>query len=99
MTIFKVMLTMFYWCVLVVFNVSHSYAEDDVIVIEGTDIRGNQEQPKILYIIPWQKPLDRAALESGAIKLIGSDLLQPLYREELVRRLEYEKTSDASLAE
>lgn len=31
-------------------------AEDEVITIEGTRIRGNQELPTILYLLPWQAP-------------------------------------------
>ncbi len=62
---------------------------EEIIVIEGNEIRGNQEQPKILYIIPWQRPLQREGLEPDTLQLLGQDLLQPIYREEFVRRLGY----------
>ena len=41
---------------LTVSAIQPALAEDDVITIEGTRIRGNQELPTILYLIPWQAP-------------------------------------------
>jgi hypothetical protein len=64
------------------------YAEE-VIVIEGAEIRGNQEQPRILYIIPWQRPLLREGLTVNSTELPGSDLLKPIYRDEFVRQVTY----------
>lgn len=30
-------------------------ADDDVINLDGVQIRGNKELPQILYIVPWQE--------------------------------------------
>ena len=31
-------------------------AQDGVVTIEGTRIRGDQEVPTVLYLVPWQAP-------------------------------------------
>jgi len=33
-----------------------AYAENEIITIEGTRIRGNQELPTVLYVVPWKPP-------------------------------------------
>ncbi|MBK8972195.1 MAG: hypothetical protein IPM37_12890 [Hahellaceae bacterium] len=64
-------------------------AEDGVIVIEGARIRGNQELPNVLYVVPW-KPLDQKSLyESSAGALVNPNRMEPLYREEFVRLVQY----------
>ena len=54
------------------FNVSSALAQNKTIELEST-FKGNQEQPKVLYIVPWQKvaapeafyqPLERLVDES-----------------------------------
>ena len=37
-----------------IFNVSSALAQNKTIELEST-FKGNQEQPKVLYIVPWQK--------------------------------------------
>jgi len=37
-----------------IFNVSSSSAQNKTVELEST-FKGNQEQPKVLYIVPWQK--------------------------------------------
>jgi len=32
------------------------YAEDEILSLEGARIRGNQELPNVLYLIPWKPP-------------------------------------------
>ena len=36
--------------------VQNSIAEGTIISIEGATIRGNQELPTVLYLVPWQAP-------------------------------------------
>ncbi len=64
-------------------------AEEEVLVIEGAEIRGDQEQPKILYIVPWQRPDSRGGLEGSSVELAGAGLLKPIYREEFIREVQY----------
>ncbi len=64
-------------------------AADEVIVIEGAEIRGDQEQPKILYIVPWQRPGNRGGLQPNSVDIVGAGLLKPIYREEFLREVDY----------
>ncbi|OZG73531.1 hypothetical protein BTA51_11000 [Hahella sp. CCB-MM4] len=64
-------------------------AAEDVIVIEGAEIRGDQEQPKILYIVPWQRPGNRGGLQPNSVDIVGAGLLKPIYREEFLREVAY----------
>jgi hypothetical protein len=56
--------------------------------MEGTRIRGNQELPKVLYIVPWQTAeipnLDQPPLES-----LIDEALSPLDREVFQRKIRY----------
>lgn len=36
------------------FNINSALAQNKTIELEST-FKGNQEQPKVLYIVPWQK--------------------------------------------
>ena len=44
------------WALLLLF-LSGSVLADDIITIQST-ITGSQEQPKVISIVPWQKPED-----------------------------------------
>lgn len=63
-----------------------SFAEP-IITIEST-ISGSQEQPKMLVIIPWQKPQDDAGISAANA---GEDqdkhpFLQPIERQSFVQK-------------
>lgn len=57
-----------------------------VIKIEET-IRGNQEQPKVLTIVPWQSPTTKQALPSPIVERINKKFV-PLQREELTLQIQ-----------
>jgi hypothetical protein len=59
--------------------------ESDVIKLEET-IRANQEQPKVLSIVPWQSPKAKQALPSAIVERINKTFM-PLQREELLRQI------------
>jgi hypothetical protein len=65
-----------------------SYGEEEIITIEGTRIKGNQESPTILYVIPWQAPEIEALDPAGTIKPIDNSL-EKIERSEFVRLLGY----------
>ncbi len=52
-----------------------------VIKLEET-IRGSQEQPKVLTIVPWQSPKIKQALPSPIVERINKKFV-PLQRDEL----------------
>ncbi len=58
-------------------------------------VRGNQEQPKVMYILPWQQPGDAFFEQEFNARLTG-DLFVPLDREEFVRDLNYRAMSGAA---
>jgi len=41
---------------LIISLANNSYAEDEILSLEGARIRGNQELPNVLYLIPWKPP-------------------------------------------
>jgi hypothetical protein len=58
------------------------------IDLETTVISGNEELPKVLYIVPWQAPERRPALPAPA--LAGAeDLFRPLRPDEHRRQILY----------
>ena len=81
-------------------SISGTQAEDDVIIIEGTRIRGNQESPTILYLVPWQAP-EVIALDAPAASLAIERPLKPLERSEFKRLISYhqhfKRASDKAL--
>lgn len=61
---------------------------EDVIELEGTEVRGNQELPHMLYIVPW-KPSKLPALSEPPLKSLIDEALEPLDRREFRRRVRY----------
>lgn len=53
----------------------------------GTTVTGNQEQPKVLYIIPWQNAERGEALE-GSMSSALSDVFLMVDRNELKREID-----------
>ncbi len=57
------------------------------VVLQST-ITGNQEQPKVLYIVPWQGPGGADQLNTG-LQPVLSDVFAPVDRREFQRELKY----------
>ena len=53
-----------------------------------TEITGNQELPKVLYIVPWKKA-DPGDLMGRPVNTLLDEILAPLDREEFVRQVGY----------
>ena len=60
----------------------------DSMQLSRTEITGNQELPKVLYIVPWQKS-DPGDLMGRPVNSLLDEVLAPLDREEFVRQVEY----------
>jgi hypothetical protein len=64
------------------------------VVEMGTRVTGNQEQPRVLYIVPWQAPDGSDALYQDISSRIDN-LLEPLdpdsFRRELDLRQQFEQ--------
>ena len=60
----------------------------DSIELERTEITGNQELPKVLYIVPWQKS-DPGDFVGRPVNSLLDEVLAPIDREEFIRQVEY----------
>jgi len=56
--------------------------------MEGTKIRGNQELPKVLYIVPWQEA-EVPNLNQPPLQSLIDEALKPVDREEFQRQVRY----------
>ena len=65
-----------------------SGAGDGQMELGRTEITGNQELPKVLYIVPWQKS-DPGDLMGKPVNTLLDEVLAPLDREEFIRQVEY----------
>ena len=60
----------------------------DEITLGRTEITGNQELPKVLYIVPWQKA-QPGELTGRPVNTLLDEVLAPLDREEFTRQVDY----------
>jgi len=60
----------------------------DSIELGRTEITGNQELPKVMYIVPWQKS-DPGDLMGRPVNTLLDEVLAPLDREEFIRQVDY----------
>ena len=58
----------------------------DRLELGRTEITGNQELPKVMYIVPWQKS-DPGELMGRPVNTLLDEVLAPLDREEFVRQV------------
>jgi hypothetical protein len=57
--------------------------------IERTQIIGNRELPKVLYIVPWKKPLS-GELAGRPVASVLDEALAPIDRDVFRRQLQYD---------
>ena len=60
----------------------------DRLVLGRTEITGNQELPKVMYIVPWQKS-DPGDLLDRPLNSLLDEVLAPIDREEFIRQIDY----------
>jgi len=56
--------------------------------LEGTQILGNRELPKVLYIVPWKQPLPSEMVGRPATSVLD-EALSPVDREVFERQVHY----------
>ena len=71
-----------------------AHAQDNVLTIEGTRIRGDQESPTVLYLVPWQAPLPQGLERPGADFMVDR-AIEPLERAGFQRLLGYHQRFQA----
>ena len=60
----------------------------DEMELGRTEITGNQELPKVMYIVPWKKS-DPGDLMGKPVNTLLDEVLAPLDREEFIRQVDY----------
>ena len=63
--------------------------------IDRTQVIGNRELPKVLYIVPWKKP-PPGELSGKPVNSVLDDLLSPVDRDVFRRHMNYDKQLSAS---
>ena len=76
--------------ILLTFAISWNVAASaqDRLELEGTEIIGNKELPKVLYIVPW-KSIERFDIETPPITSIMDQKLTPISRAAFKRNIHY----------
>lgn len=69
--------------------------QQEANVVLHSTITGNQEQPKVLYIVPWQPPGSADNLKQPVQPLLN-DVFAPVDRAEFQRELKYREESQAA---
>jgi len=62
--------------------------------LEGTQIRGTRELPKVLYIVPWKQPLPSELVGRPATSVLD-EVLSPIDREVFERQVRYHRLLQA----
>lgn len=65
---------------------------DEATVVLHSTITGNQEQPKVLYIVPWQPPGSADKLMQP-VKPMLDDVFAPVDRAEFNRELKFRESA------
>jgi hypothetical protein len=60
----------------------------DEIDLDRSEITGNQELPKVLYIVPWQKS-EAGELVGKPVNTLIEEVLAPIDRTEFIRQVDY----------
>ena len=75
-------------------SVGRLFAQEAVVVLRST-VKGNQEQPRVMYIVPWQQP-GNSALEYQPLDTLVNELFTTVDRDEFIRELSYREQLKAS---
>jgi hypothetical protein len=63
--------------------------------IDRTQVIGNRELPKVLYIVPWKKP-PPGELSGKPLNSVLDDLLAPVDRDVFRRHMNYDQQLNAA---
>jgi hypothetical protein len=66
--------------------------------LEGTQILGNRELPKVLYIVPWKQPLPTELVGRPASSVLD-EALSPVDREVFERQVHYHSLMEPAPAQ
>lgn len=66
-------------------------AQEGAVIELSDTVTGNQEQPQVLYIVPWQSADDTSIIFHPVHTKLGRDVFKHVERPEHLRTLEYLK--------
>lgn len=69
-------------------------AQDEGVVVLSDTVIGNQEQPKVLYIVPWQAAEDDTMLKQPLATQLHGEVFEHVERQEHIRELKYLQALD-----
>ena len=72
-------------------------AAQDRADIDRTQVIGNRELPKVLYIVPWKKP-PAGELSGKPVNSVLDDLMAPVDRDVFRRHMNYDQQLSAPKA-
>ncbi len=91
------------WClpVLLAFIVcaEQTLAQDSAVISIDETVTGNQEQPKVLYIVPWKTAANNEDFEQSLAQKATGKVFRHIEREELQHELNYLQQKTAADAE
>jgi hypothetical protein len=70
---------------------------DDRATIDKTQIIGNRELPKVLYIVPWKKPA-AGELSGPPVESVLDEALAPVDRDVFRRQIHYDTLMHPAVA-
>lgn len=70
---------------------------EDRADLERTQIIGNRELPKVLYIVPWKKPLPGELAGRPTVSVLD-EVLAPVDREVFRRQIQYDAAAHPAAA-
>ncbi len=78
----------------------YAHSQEEGVIVLSDTVTGNQEQPKVLYIVPWQAAHDNTMLKKALVTKLQNDVFAHIERPEHKRQLqlltELTKTDDPS---
>ena len=69
----------------------------DRLELESTSVTGNEELPKVMYILPW-KATDISELRGKPLNSVMDEVIAPVDREVFQRQVKYYGQTNASAA-
>jgi hypothetical protein len=76
---------------------SASAASPDRAELDRTQIIGNRELPKVLYIVPWKKPIPGDLSGRPPVSVLD-EALAPVDRDVFRRQVDYDAQAQARIA-
>jgi hypothetical protein len=71
---------------------------EDRATMDRTDIIGNRELPKVLYIVPWKKPV-AGDLTGAPTESVLDEALAPVDRDVFRRQVRYQNLANPGVSE